>query len=203
MLRDERPTDLDPELCRNRYKTFHDTTYLALESLQQIFHFHYIVAEGDLPDVQQKILKEFSYQSSLELNQEVYDLIGNIPLASQLGYHARQELVERLEMYEQEHGTLFQRVVKLLEEKMMPIVKYHAISGHSRINSEDELLDNPIAIRIMLDVLSERGYHATVDIHRMDVPVRVNPETWEIICRTKKVYRIEIRYPPSDIRRGH
>ena len=48
-----------------------------------------------------------------------------------------------------------------------------------------------------------RGFHAAVDIHRMDVPERVNPETWEIVCRTKKVFRIEIRYPPSDIRRGH
>ncbi len=55
----------------------------------------------------------------------------------------------------------------------------------------------------MIDVFSERGYHATVDIHRMEVPERVNPKTWEIICRTKKVYRIEIRYQPSDIQRGH
>jgi adenylate kinase len=203
VLRDVRKTDLDPELCRDRYRTFHDTTFAALQSLRQIFHFHYIDAEGDLKEVQQKIVQEFTYQSSLELNQEVFDLLVDIPLASQLSLHARQELVERLEQYEQEHKVVFQRVVKLLKEKMMPIVKYHAISGHTRINSEDELLDNPIALRIMLDVLSERGFHATVDIHRMDVPERVNPETWEIICRTKKVYRIEIRYPPSEIRRGH
>ncbi len=37
----------------------------------------------------------------------------------------------------------------------------------------------------------------------MDVPERINPETWEIICRTKKVFRIEIRYQTSDIRRGN
>lgn len=86
---------------------------------------------------------------------------------------------------------------------MIPIVRTHAISGHARINTEDELLDDPLALHIMIDILSERGYHATVDIHRMDVPVRIDPETWEIICRTKKVYRIEIRYQPSDIRRGH
>jgi adenylate kinase len=56
---------------------------------------------------------------------------------------------------------------------------------------------------MMLDVFSERGFHALVDIHRMDVPERINPGTWEISCRTKKVYRIEVRFPPSDIRRGH
>jgi adenylate kinase len=86
---------------------------------------------------------------------------------------------------------------------MIPIIRAHAISGHARINSEDEILDDPLALRMMIDIFSERGYHATVDIHRMEVPVRVNPETWEILCRTKKVYRIEIRYQPSDIQRGH
>ena len=153
--------------------------------------------------MQQNILQEFTYQSSLELSHEVFDLIRNIPIASQLALHARQELVERLEMYEEEHKPLFQRVVKLIEVKMIPIVRTHAISGHARINTEDELLDDPLALRIMIDVFSERGFHASVDIHRMDVPERINPETWEIICRTKKVYRIEIRYQPSDIRRGH
>ena len=202
-LHDERVTDIDPDLCRNRYKTFKDTTFDALQSLRQIFHFHFIDAEAELQEVQQNILQEFSYQSSLELSPEVLDLVRNIPIASQLALHARQELVERLEQYEEKHKPLFQRVVKLVEGKMIPIIRAHAISGHVRINSEDELLEDPMALRIMIDVFSERGFHASVDIHRMDVPERINPETWEISCRSKKVYRIEIRYPPSDIRRGH
>ena len=177
--------------------------FYALKSLSKIFHFHFIDAEGDLQEVQRNILQEFAYQSSLELSHEVYDLIRNIPIASQLALHARQELVERLELYAEQHKALFQRVVQLVEVKMIPIVRTHAISGHARINTEAEILDDPLALRIMIDVLSERGFHATVDIHRMDVPERINPETWEIMCRSKKVYRIEIRYQPSDIRRGH
>jgi adenylate kinase len=202
-LLDERITDIDPDLCRNRYKTFKDTTFDALQSLRKLFHFHFIDAEGELHEVQQNILREFTYQSSLELSPEVFDLIRNIPIASQLALHARQELVRRLELYEEEHKALFQQVVNLVEVKMIPIIRAHAISGHARINSEDELLDDPVALRIMIDVFSERGFHASVDVRRMDVPERINPETWEIICRTKKVYRIEIRYQPSDIRRGH
>jgi adenylate kinase len=202
-LLEERVTDIDKELCRNRYRTFKETTFDALQSLRQIFHFHFIDAEGTLEEVQKNILHEFTYQSSLELSHEVFELIRNIPVASQLALHARQELVERLEEYEQDHKPLFQRVVSLIEEKMIPIIRAHAISGHARINSEDELFDDPMALRIMIDVFSERGFHASVDKHRMDVPERINPETWEIICRTKKVYRIEIRYQPSEIRRGH
>jgi adenylate kinase len=202
-LLEERVTDLDPDLCRKRYKAFKDTTFDALQSLRQIFHFHFIDAEGDLPEVQGNIVREFTYQSSLELSPEVFGLIQNIPIATQLAQHARQELVRRLEQYERESTDLFRRVVQLIEAKLVPIVQAHAMSGHAQINSEEALFDDPVALRMVIDVFSERGFHVTVDVRRVDVPERINPETWEIICRTKKVYRIEIRYPPSDIRRGH
>jgi adenylate kinase len=202
-LLEERPTDLKRELCRDRYRTFTESTYSALQSLKQIFHFHFIDAEGDLAEVQRNIEKEFSYQSKLELSQAVFDLIRAIPIASQLAAHARQELIERLEGYEEEHHPLLVKVVALINDKLMPIIRAHAFTGHARINTEDELLHDPLALRIMIDVLSERGFHASVDIHKMDVPVSVNPVTWEITCRTKKVFRVEVRYQPSDIRRGH
>ena len=202
-LLEDRVTDLDPDLCRNRYRTFKDTTFDALQSLRKIFHFHFIDAEGELREVQENILKEFSYQSSLELSHGVFDLIRNIPVASQLAMHARQELVERLESYQTDQTELFRKVVKLIETKMIPIIRAHAMSGHVRINTEDELLDHPEALRMMIDVFSERGFQASVDIHRMDVPERFDLKTGEIACRTKKVFRVEVRYPPSDIRRGH
>lgn len=202
-LLEERATDLDVELCRKRYKTFKDTTFDALQSLRQIFHFHFVNAEGDLPEVQRNIVTEFAYQSSLELSPEVYDLIQTIPIAQQLVTHARQELIGRLEEYEEESKELFCKVLRFIDVKMVPIVRAHAMSGHTQINSEDGLLEDPLALRMMIDVLSERGFLATVDLHRIEVPERINPETWEITCRTKKVYRIDVRYPPSDIRRGH
>ena len=85
----------------------------------------------------------------------------------------------------------------------MPIVKAHATTGHARINSEEKLFDDHRALAMMIDIFSERGYHCTVDLHRIEIPERVNLQTGEITCRMKKVYRIEIRYQTSDIRRGH
>jgi adenylate kinase len=204
-LLEERKTDLDENLCRSRYQTFTDNTYAALQSLKRDFHFHFINAEGDLPEVQDNIQKEFSYQSSLELSPEVFDLIHTIPVASKLALHARQELIERLEGYVENDRKLFEEVVQLVEGKMIPIVRAHSISGHARINSENELFDKKdgLALKMLIDVMSERGFHTTVDVHRMDVPERVDLATGQIHCRTKKVYRIEIRFHPSDIRRGH
>ncbi|AWM38351.1 Adenylate kinase [Gemmata obscuriglobus] len=200
---EERVTDLDPGLCRKRYQGFKDTTFDALQSLRQIFHFHFIEADGDLGEVQRNIVREFAYQSSLELSPEVFQSIQHLPLATELARHARQELVRRLEQYARENPDAFRRVIGWIETKLLPIVHAHAMSGHAQINSEEALLDDPTALRMMIDVLSERGFHVTVDLHRVDVPERVDPQTWAIICQTKKVFRIEIRYPPSDIRRGH
>lgn len=201
-----RETDLNPDLCRRRYQTFTNETFAALQRLKQIFHFHFIDAEGVLDEVQQNIVQEFGYQSSLELSEDVFGLIQHIPLARELAVHARQELVERLEYYAENHRALFEQVVHMVEQKMIPIVRAHAISGHARFNSEDELLTEGkegLALKMLIDIFSERGFHATVDVHRMDVPERIDLTTGQITCRTKKVFRIEIRFPPSDIRRGH
>jgi adenylate kinase len=85
---------------------------------------------------------------------------------------------------------------------MMPIILRHAITGVAHINTEDTLLDDPLALKMLIDVFSERGYHAAVDIHRIDVPERVDLATGMIKCSTKKVYRVRIRFQGSEIRRG-
>jgi adenylate kinase len=55
---------------------------------------------------------------------------------------------------------------------------------------------------MLIDIFSERGYHAVVDLHRIEVPDRVDLSTGAIKCRVKKVYRIQIRFQGSEIRRG-
>src|SRR5262249_24496906 len=108
----------------------------------------------------------------------------------------------RLDTYSLEHRDLFARVISIVERKMMPIILRHAISGVALMNTEDVVLDDPLALAMLIDVFSERGYHAAVDIHRIDVPERVDLKTGEIHSRKKKVYRIQIRFEGSEIRRG-
>jgi len=55
---------------------------------------------------------------------------------------------------------------------------------------------------MLIDVFSERGYHAGVDIHRIEIPNHLELATGKLACRTKKVYRFEIRFPGPEIRRG-
>ena len=130
------------------------------------------------------------------------DRIRGVPVASEIIVGARQELVKRLDSYELEHGELFARVITFIEKKMLPIVIRHAISGVALINTEDAVLEESLALAMLIDVFSERGYHAVVDLHRIEVPERFDAATGHITCRTKKVFRIQIRFQGSEIRRG-
>jgi adenylate kinase len=201
-LREDRPTDHDETLARRRYEAFKEQTWDALQSLKEIFHYHFINAQGSFETVEQNILKELRYQSTLELDPRTVDKLRIIPVASSIIVHARQELVKRIDGYALEHGELLEKVVTFIEKKMMPIILRHAISGVAHINTEDAVLEDPLALAMLIDLFSERGYHAAVDIHRIEVPERVDLTTGIIQSRVKKVYRIRIRFQGSEIRRG-
>ncbi len=201
-LWEERPTDFNEDLARNRYRVFKEHTYDALVSLKQIFHYHFINAQAPLEVVQENILGELEYQSSLELDPRTYDSLRRITLASEIVQHARRDLVSRLDEYEIEHTELFHNVVALIEQRMMPIIVHHAISGQASVNSEEDILEEPNALAMLIDVFSERGFHASVDIRRHEVPDRFNLTTGEIEKHLKKIYRITVRFKGSEIRRG-
>ncbi len=201
-LWEERPTDFNEALARNRYRVFKEQTYDALVSLKELFHYHFINAQAPLEVVRRNIVRELEYQSSLELEPRTYDLLRRLPLASEIVRAARQELVNRLDSYATENVAIFERVIEFIELKVMPIVMRHAISGRANINSEDPVFDDPIALAMLIDVFSERGFHATVDVQRHEIPYWMDMQTGEIQCRHKKVFRFSIRFRGSQIRRG-
>jgi len=199
---DLRATDLSEELVRRRYQVFKEQTWAALTSLRQLYHYHFVNAEGPIAEVQANILKELKYQSSLELDPRTFERLRSLPLAEELVIHGRQELVKRLDSYELEHTELLSQIVELVSSKFMPIITRHALSGRARVNSENPIFNEPLAIPMLIDVFSERGYHASVDKHIQEVPERVDLATGEIKSRAKAVYRIQIHFEASKIRRG-
>ncbi len=200
-LQEERATDFDESLAQRRYRVFKEQTWDALQELKEIFHYHFINAQGSLPEVEKNILSELEYQSTLELDPRTVDRLRGIPVASEIVIHARQELVRRLDSYELEHAQLFSCVTGMIERKIMPIVLRHAISGQALVNTEDPVLDDSLALAMLIDIFSERGYHAAVDIHKIEIPEHVDLATGAVRCRLKKVFRIQIRFTGSEIRR--
>ncbi len=201
-LMELRPTDLDAKAAQHRYRVFREKTWEALQSLKEIFFYHFINAQGSFAEVEQNILRELKYQSSLELDRSTFEQIRGIALASEIVVHARQELVKRMDAYAREQGDLFSRVIELIASRFMPIIERHAISGRAVVNTEDEIFSDPAALAMLIDIFSERGFHAVVDKQLTRIPDRVNLETGEIEFRPNTVYRIRIYFEGSEIRRG-
>ena len=201
-LYEERATDFDQDLAQNRYRIFKEQTYDALVSLKQIFHYHFINAQAAIEVVQENIIRELEYQSSLELDPRTYDTLRHIPLADEVVLYARQELVNRLDEYQVERPKRFAAVVEFIQIKMMPTIKRYAVSGQARISTEDRLFADPGALAMLIDVFSERGFRAMVDVQLEKTPERVDLKTGEIITSQKPVYRISVFFEGSKIRRG-
>ena len=201
-IKDVRATDLQPESARRRYRVFKEQTWDALTSLKEIYHYHFINAEGPIDEVESNILRELQYQSSLELHSRTFDRLRPIPLAEDIVVHARQQLVNRLDSYELEHTELFVRVVNIIQSKFMPIIQRHSLSGRAQVNTEDPLFNNPLALWMLIDIFSERGFHAVVDKHIQNVPSRFDLETGDIELREKVIYRVQVNFKGSQIRRG-
>ncbi|MEK7415879.1 MAG: nucleoside monophosphate kinase [Planctomycetota bacterium] len=202
VLQEERATDLSEDSCRKRYRVFMEQTYSVLQSLKAVFHFHIINAQGDIASVERAIIGEFSYQSSLELDDETFDAIHNIPLASEIVIAARQHLVERLENYQRENPALFHRVIAAIEQDFIPAIVLHAMTGLAKITSDSDLFADPLAQSMLVDVLNERGYRTTATCELREIPSRIDPATHYIICTRKPRYRFELRFQGSQIRRG-
>ena len=99
-----------------------------------------------------------------------------------------------------EQPETFGRVIQFIEGKMMPIVVRHAVSGVAIINSEDVLFEDPAALAMLIDVFSERGFHASVDVTRVGMPVHIDLQSGKIYSEEKKVFRFSVRFRNAEIR---
>ncbi len=202
VLQQVRETDLDPEKARRRYRVFKEQTWDALQSLREIYHYHFINAEGAIDEVESNIVRELQYQSSLELDPKTFDRLAPIPLAEEITVHARQELVRRLDGYELEHRDMFVKVVALIQDAFMPIITRHALSGRAIVNSEEKIFEDPMALKMLIDIFSERGFYAMVDKTIKQTPTRFDVNTGKVELASSTVFRIHIRFEGSSIRRG-
>ena len=176
-LLEVRPTDLEPAAARRRYLTFKDQTYETLKSLSKVFPYHYIDAHGNVEAVRERVIAELKYQSSLELEEDTFNLVSSVPLADTVGTHAREQLVRRLDAYQRKASCVFKEVVDLLLAEFIPLVRRHAFSGHVVVHSENKIFQDSLATAIFLDVLSERGYRARVEVGRKSPPSQAKPPT--------------------------
>lgn len=197
-----RPTDIDATLARERYRHFRDQVYDSLQAIKSKFHFHFINAEGSKQEVQERIVKELTYQSSMELSHDTFEKVRKIPLASEIIMNARHELVKRLDHYKSRHSELFDRVVAVVKQEFLEIIHRQALSGKAIIRSENKIFAEQNAMSMALDLLCERGYTVVLDLQKRRLPERVEAKTGKIVYAEQRIYEFQIEFPKPTIRRG-
>ncbi len=202
-VQEERATDNSEEHARKRYRVFREQSLDALNGLKKHFHYHLINAQGDLGSVEANIIREFQYQSSLELESDTIDSLNHIPVASDITLNARQNLVRRLDSFQREHTALFKQVIWTIEHEFVPVIQLHAITGLAYILTENPLFEQELARTMVVDILAERGYFTMAQVELRDQPSRIDTATGEVFYKKKSWYRFQIRFQGSIIRRGH
>ncbi|CAI7811771.1 unnamed protein product, partial [Closterium sp. NIES-53] len=157
-LQEVRATDLCEKSARRRYHIFRQH-YDTLLRLKAFFPFHLIDGMGTLAECREQIEKELQYQSALELNLTTFRAISHIPLASDIAKYARQNMVTRLDSYQQKDPATFKEVIAVIDSQVIPIIRRSALSGFAIFNTElPVFFDRPGAPQMLADILAERGY---------------------------------------------
>jgi adenylate kinase len=203
-----RTTDVSADAARKRYAVFKDEVYGSLQAIKNDFHFSFINADGPPEEVKKQLLAEFRYQSSHDLGEEAYEAIRGVEPASLVIKQARTLLVTRLNSYAMDYAGLLGTVVEMLKSEFIHIVRRQSLAGRAIIRSNNPVLENPIAVNMVLDILAERGYFVVLDVQRTYVPVRLEPTVHgdlngpRITNRTEKVWVFNITFPRPQIRRN-
>ena len=200
-LKPVRETDLSAALAEERYRVFKQQVYASLQYVKEKFHFHFINAEGGPAEVQERILKELRYQSSMELADETFERLRRIPLASEVILNARYELVRRLDNYKARYSDLFDQVIAVIMAEFIHIIRRQALSGRAIIRSSHAVFNEKIAVDMALDLLTERGYTTVLDIKKKKQPAMVDG-SGNIIMKEVRVFEFQIEFARPSIRRG-
>jgi len=114
----------------------------------------------------QRIAKDLSYQSSLELAQETYETIRIIPTMHDITAHSRQQLVQRLDDYQELHTKSFKIAVSVIEERFVSVLRRHSLSDLAIVKVKDDHLKDiskniDLGVEMIIDILTDRGFTVT------------------------------------------
>jgi len=200
LFKPERPTDVSVETAHKRYEIF-KAHYSAILRLKQFFPFHLIDSMGSLTETQEQITQELRYQSSLDLSEETYAMIRHLPLSKELVRTARQQLVSRLDTYAELHRPDFAAVLGLLDSEVVPLLRHMGLSGHAQYSSQSPLFaEAPMAVSMLIDTLSDRGFSASYAPVRSVLPERVDLKTGEVRCREVVSHVFRITWDTRNVR---
>jgi adenylate kinase len=201
-LMEVRETDLSVKAAQTRYRLFVEDTMAANDALKRLFPFNMINATGTVEEVKHIVMQELAYQSSLELAEETYGALAHIPTAAEVTRHARQNLVARLDSYQQNHPRTFASVVSVIEKEFLPAIRRHALIGEARITMTTSYLvgkfggrqmsaaDRMRAVDMAVDIMFDRGFALRAE-------ERTGVILFKITCAPREAPAVQLTHDPA------
>lgn len=141
------------------------------------------------------------YQSSLDLSAATYARLRHLPLSRELAQHARQKLVSRLNDHSLKYPQLFQDVTDVITKEVMPLLQENGMSGRVEYVSEAAVFQkSPRAAQMLIDVLTDRGFHASHATQVTHVPIKFDLQTGEIKHRQDVLHKFLIYWETKNVR---
>ena len=181
--------------AEERYQTYRDHGTPTLVELRKHFAYSLIDTNAPMSEVQDRIMKELAYQSTMELSAETHELVYGLPTARRVAHRSRQQLVARLDDYQATEPELFADVVADLELNFYPPIVRHALGGRTVVRSQNPIYHRGTARDMAVDVLTERGFSVMQSESVRDKAIRMDRNTLEFIYEQTPTFYFEIRFP--------
>lgn len=124
-------------------------------------------------------------------------------MAKELCLLVRQQLTARLDSYSLQEPETFHDVIKIIDDSVMPILRRCGMAGEALfITKEKKFLDEPVAIDMLIDILSDRGFHVSYSTFIKETPYLFQSHTGAILCRETTYHRFKIAFRVSSVRDG-
>jgi len=108
--------------------------------------------------------------------------------------------VKRLDNYQARNPKLFHEVIEIIKNEFTPVIEQNIISGKAQVRTQNSVFNDHEAVEMVLDVLSERGYHVTSHNVTEQVPTRIDLQTGAIYCETTVKFVFSVKFKRSIIR---
>jgi len=95
---------------------------------------------------------------------------------------------------------LLEIVIESIRTEFLHILQIQAFCGIAKIRSQNKIYENPLAVNMVLDIMTERGYQISLDVEKKQIAKSVNPISFEILHETIKIFHFDIRYNKPIIR---
>lgn len=200
---EERETDFDDALINRRYDIFEEHSG-ALRTLHGLFHFKDINANCDEKTVQEEMRNEFKYQSEHELDKRTFESIDEIPKAETLKNYARSALTQRLNDFKVRNVEEFDEAVDFVRARVIPACRNAAFSGVAQVKLEPgdsfhKRFQSRTIRKIVMDILTERGYRVCYFTSQRLIPTRVKEDNTIEVVR-EIAHGLNVRFSPANLR---